>query len=198
MRSFREKKWRLMLSTLAGAMVALSAMGPRADASLVVTRFDPPSQTVVLGDTFTVNIVADIDMPVVGWGLDFVPLPPGVISLIGPPAIGADWLSAFAPDGDGLAGLASPLPPIDGSVSGIGIVLATLSFSADAIGTTNVVASITPGDLTEGFALDPTGFATVTFQPGLVTVIPEPSSMLLLMLGGVMLLYRRRWCSQPY
>jgi len=39
-------------------------------------------------------------------------------------------------------------------------------------------ADTTPGDLTEGFALDPTGFATATFEPGQVNVIPEPATLL--------------------
>lgn len=197
MRSFGEKKWRLVLSTAAGVMVCLSAMGTPAVASIVTVRFDPPSQTVTLGDPFTVDIVADIDMPVVGWGLDFTPATLGIISLTGLPAIGADWLSAFAPDGDGLVGLASPLPPFNGSISGIGIVLATLSFSADTIGATDLVASITPGDLTEGFALDPTGFATVTFQPGVLTVIPEPSTLVLLVFVSLMFVRRKREPGAP-
>lgn len=174
------------------AMIVVFVAGVRADASLVVCRFEPPSQTVALGGIFTVDIVADIDMPVVGWGLDLSLLTPGILLPTGPPAIGADWLSALAPDGDGLAGLASPLPPTNGSVSGTGIVLATLSFSADAIGATDLVASVTPGDLTEGFALDPTGFATMTFQPGQVTVVPEPATALLLVGVGCVILIRRR------
>jgi len=181
-----------MMNRIVVAFIVVLVAGVRADASLVVTRFDPPSQTVVLGTNFTVNIVADIDMPVVGWGLDVVPAIPGFVSLTTTPAIGTDWLSAFAPDGDGLAGLASPLPPTNGSVSGTGIVLATLSFSADAIGATSLVASITPGDQTEGFALDPTGFATVTFQPGQVTVVPEPSTTAFLLIAGVLALHRRK------
>jgi len=192
MRSFGEKKLRLVLSAVACTLVGLSTMGSRAEASIVTVRFDPPVQAIPLGDPFTVDIVADIDMPVVGWGLDFTPATPGIISLTGPPAIGADWLGASAPDGDGLAGLASPLPPVNGSVSGIGIVLATLSLSADTIGSTDLVASITPGDLTEGFALDPIGFATVTFQAGQITVVPEPATILVLLFSGLGLTRSRR------
>jgi len=50
-------------------------------------------------------------------------------------------------------------------VSGPGVLLATLTFHADAIGEVDLNASVTPGDPWEGFALDPSGFATLAFEP---------------------------------
>ncbi len=46
-----------------------------------------------------------------------------------------------------------------------------------------MLASVTPADLTEGFALDPTGFAEVTFEPGEVTVVPTPGAVVLGVMG---------------
>lgn len=146
-------------------------------------RIEPQSQQVPLitSATFTVDIVADIYQPIVGWGLDVVLTMPGVIVQNGAPAIGPAWIGAAAADGDGLAGLAFP-----SSVSGVGIVLATLTFNPNALGTTQLDLQLTPGDLSEGFALDPTGFASVTLTSGSVTVVPEPTTALLLA-GGLLL-----------
>ena len=166
------------------AMVLLSTVPASAQICLVdvCLRFDPSINEVVVGETFEVDIVADIVTPVVGWGLDLTIDAPGIISLVGDPAIpNPPWAATIAPDGDKLAALAKPSKPTNGSVSGIGIVLATLTFSADALGQTDLILGITPGDLTEGFALDPTGFATITFEPGNVSVIPEPTTLLLLL-----------------
>ena len=145
----------------------------------VVVRFVPPSQIVNFDDVFTVDVVADINTPVVGWGLDVDLSVPTIASTFAAPSVAfPPWIAAAAADGDGLAGLADPFAPTNGSVSGIGILLATLTFHADAQGTTDLLMSTTPGDLSEGFPLDPTGFATVTFEPGQVVVVPEPATLL--------------------
>ena len=53
--------------------------------------------------------------------------------------------------------------------------------------------AVTPGDLTEGFALDPSGFdLDVTFGSATVQALPEAGSALLLALAGVARLARRR------
>jgi hypothetical protein len=140
----------------------------------VTVRFEPAERTVNVGDDFTVNVVADINPPVVGWGLDVNAVTPMIISPVGLPTIGSAWIPAYAPDGDGLAGLAFP-----DSVSGAGVLLATLTFHADAIGETDLLAGVTPGDGTEGFALDPTGSAITSFEPAHLIVIPEPATALL-------------------
>ncbi|MEE9294619.1 MAG: PEP-CTERM sorting domain-containing protein [Phycisphaerae bacterium] len=69
------------------------------------------------------------------------------------------------------------------SIAGDDILLATITLSADALGETDLLLSTTAGDLTEGFPLDPTGFAGITFEPGHVTVIPAPGTVLLGMIG---------------
>ena len=154
--------------------------------SNVTMRFDPASTTVPVGSVFTVNIVADIPEPVVGWGLDLTIQNPAVVSQTAAPSIGPLWVAAYAPDGDGLAALAFP-----SSVSGSGVLLGSVSFSADTIGQTALWISTTPGDLNEGFALASTGFADLTFESGLVTVTPEPGSLVLLATATLMLRRRR-------
>jgi hypothetical protein len=168
-------RWKDVL----GIVVLTAAVAGTSTRADIIVGFAPPAKIVGLGDFFTVDIVADIPAaePILVWGLDLTIADPAIASLTGPPEIGSEWFPAFSPDGDGLAGLAFPT-----GVSGIGVVLATLSFSADAIGDTYLFLSITPGDPTEGFGLDPMGFANVIFEPGHLQVVPEPSALLL---GGL-------------
>jgi hypothetical protein len=158
----------------------------------IVVSFDPPSQSVDIGmGITTVDIVADIptEDAIIGWGLDLGTTGTSVSfdPVTYPPVIGPLFTPAFAPDGDGLCGL---VPPPD-TVSGSGILLATVVLTLDDLGTTYLDASYTPGDwadLTEGFMTE-FGFADVSFVQGSVTVTPEPASLLLLALVGLL---RRR------
>ena len=152
----------------------------------LVVRFDPADKEVGLGETFTVDIVADITDAILGWGLDLTIVDTAVVAINANPSIGPLWDGTATPDGDGLVGLSFP-----GSVVGNDILLATLSFSAIGVGDTDLLASVSGGDLTEGFALDPTGFAEITYEAGHVTVTPEPATVILLGLGGLGIL--KRW-----
>lgn len=177
----------LKRETVVLGMMTLLCLGGAARGGLVV-RFDTPERTVGLGEVFTIDILADIEDPLVGWGLD-LSFDPSVLSLVDSPAIGPRWFPAFAPDGDGLAGLAFP-----NSVWGAGVLLASVTFSGVIIGETDLTLSTTPGDITEGFALDPTGFAQPVIESAHVFVVPEPATGLL---GAIVLsiigLPARRW-----
>ncbi len=158
----------------------------------IVVSFNPLNQSVdISAGTTTVDIVADIPTAdaIIGWGLDLgttgtsVSFDPGTY----PPTIGPLFYPVFAPDGDGLAGLVTP----PDTVSGTGIVLATVVLTLNDLGLTLLDASYTPGDwpdLTEGFMTE-NGFAQVQFVQGSVNVTPEPASLLLLAFVGLL---RRR------
>lgn len=184
---------RSRLAAIAIALLLTVSSGQTSLAQGVFVRFNPPMQTVNIGDVFTVDMLADITAPVVAWGLDVTLSLPAIASTFAAPMVGSPtWLAAGTMDGDSLAGLADPFAPTNGSVSGTGILLAKLTFQANALGTTDLLASITPGDLSEGFPLDPTGFATITFQPGQINVVPEPATLLPLLCAGLMLARSRR------
>jgi hypothetical protein len=159
----------------------------------VTARVEGPAGPVSVGQVFQVDILADLSDPVLGWGLD-LDFDAGLLVASGAPAIGGDWVPFGGGDGDGLAGVFVP-PPGDPGLSGDDVVLATLSFEAVAEGVAALILGITPSDLNEGFALDPTGFdPNVTFVNGLVTIIPEPGTLVLLGPGLVVLAVRRRGC----
>jgi hypothetical protein len=149
--------------------------------------FAPAASEVGAGDSFEVELRAGLDVPVLGFGLDlaFDPL----LLALESTEIAAPWIGLFAPDRDGLAGAAP-----DAGIAGIDVLLAVLRFSALAPGTSPLLLSVTPGDLTEGFALDPSGFAADPFfAPGSVRIVPEPGTGLLVAGGLAALALRRTW-----
>jgi hypothetical protein len=159
-----------------GLFILLTLLVPLTCWATVIVSFDPENSVVAPGDLFTVDLIADIEDPVLGWGLD-ISYDTGILSLIGAPAIGPLWTPGFAPDGDGLAGLAFPTP-----ISGNNILLASLNFGALASGESLLQASNTSGDLTEGFPLlEPGVFADVQFVNGSVKSesVPEPATIFL-------------------
>ncbi len=155
-------------------------LAPRAEA-LAIVAVQPSAGLVATGASLTVDLVADFDTPVLGFGLD-LSFDSAVLSLLAPPSIGSAWTSAFAADGDGLVGLAPP-----GGVVGNGVLLATLSFLALAPGTTSISLGITSGDLTEGFPLLVSGFDNAQLGGATVSV-PEPGAALLVGLAAAALL----------
>jgi len=177
---------RLIPITLLGYLFAGSAAH-----ATVTVRFDPPVVTTPVGSTVDVSIYADIPTPVVAWGLDLVIGDGGVASVATPPVIGPSWLAATTADGDGLAGLAFP-----NSITGSNILLATVSLQAISVGESDLVIQVTPGDPTEGFGLDPIGFASTSFLPGRLQVTPEPSTALICTIAGLVF-FSRRSCTRP-
>jgi hypothetical protein len=148
--------------------------------------FAPAASSVPVGDAFAVEVLANFHVPVLGFGLD-VGFDPLLLALEST-EVAAPWTALFALDGDGLAGAA-----LDAGIQGEDVPLAVLHFRALAPGTSPLLLSATPGDLTEGFALDPTGFAeSPGFAPGSVQVVPEPAAGLLVAGGLAALALRRR------
>jgi hypothetical protein len=147
--------------------------------------FNPQDTVVFVGDSFNVEIVADIEEneAIIGWGLDLgydtTQLSWDSVT------VGPLWMSALG-YGDGLGGLFPPplFPPT--GVWGSDILLATLDFTCLALGISSLDLSVTPSDLTEGLAIDPnlgSGFVDWDYTPGSVSNVPEPATMLLLGFG---------------
>jgi len=158
-----------------GFALALLASAPAA--ATVTVRVVSPVSEVSVGEIFSIQLRAEASQPILGFGLD-LGFDGAVLAIDAPPAIGPLWDPLVAPDGDGLAGLVFPA-----GLTG-DLLLATLSFEALAPGTTDIVASFTAGDLTEGFPLDPSGFdADVSFVGAPIQVVPEPAAGLLVAAG---------------
>ena len=133
---------------------------------------------LIPGDEVVVDIYADISDPIVGWQVD---LDTAGVASYDPmlTVIGTDWFAA-SDDGDALGGLAFPAPISGGDVHLATITLTYLTGSG--------LVNFTAEDFGEGFALYPTGFATWSSTG--VYLTPEPASLMLLALVGLVL--RRR------
>jgi hypothetical protein len=169
---------------------ALLAFAPSAQATVII-RAVPSAAAVAAGDTLTVELRAATDQPLFGFGLDLL-FDAGVLAPTAAPVIAAPWDALNAPDGDGLAGVVFP-----SGISGPDLLLATLTLLALAPGATTILPAVTGGDLTEGFPLDPSGFASdVSFVGAEVQVVPEPSSAALFGFALAALAIARRIASR--
>jgi hypothetical protein len=166
MRTLYTLRWLLLLLFVA----------PAAHAA-VIARVLAPAGPHGVGSTLAVELRADLDDPVLGWGLDLA-YDPSLLLLTGAPSIGPAWSGFPAPDGDGLAAIA-----LGDGLSGANVLLATLSFQALGPGTAQLLLSASLADLTEGFALDPVGFADASFVGAEIVIVPEPATALLLLAG---------------
>jgi len=146
----------------------------------VTVWFAPASSTVVVGESVAIDIMANFEESAVAWGIDLALDEPAYADWIDT-TIGLEWDATDTLDGDGLAGLRFP-PGISGDV-----LLATLTFEGLVEGTTSLLLSSGPEE-DEGFLLESGFLATdVQFTPGSLTVIPEPASVALFALTGLML-----------
>ena len=187
------KKWTVLLVS-----VAVFALAGSAQATILVS-LEPANQIVDISDgTATVDIVAVIPQAdaVVGWGLDFDVLAGTSASFLSAVVNEPTWTAVSSVDLDDLAGLA-PTPPGTGIWSDpASILLATVTLSLDSLGVTSLgLSDDNPGDLTEGFALEPPpagAFADVNYVGATIEVVPEPAALSLMLLGGALVTIRRR------
>ena len=169
------------------ALSLLASLWAAPAGAAVIARVIAPA-SVGIGAQFDVELRADLGDPVLGWGLD-LGFDPAIVQRVSAPTIGPDWFAVAVSDGDGLAGVAA------GGLTG-DRRLAVVRFQAIALGSTSFVLSDTLADLSEGFALDPAGFAAVQYQSASVNVVPEPGTALLTALGLAGLAAGRRYaCS---
>lgn len=179
-----------MKSSLLACVVVIGLVADSAQGDITVSAF-PAAQSFAPGPgSTTLDLIADIPAQdaIIGFGIDVLfesILGPGSLT-IDTVTIGPEFDAIVAPDGDDLAGI---IPPFD-SLSGDGVLLATLSVSWDDLGIWTLTPSVTPGDLTEGFPT-PTGFANVSSFVEAQITAPEPGSVLLTLLAGTALLRRR-------
>jgi len=170
-------------------VLALGAMAVSASAEIAVSVY-PDSTVIDLNNPmppYYVDIVADISAAdaIVGWGLDLNLATPGVAnwSLV---AVGSAWSGVASPDGDGLAGLAFP-----SAVSGDDVLLARVEVFPLGLGVTGIAPGVTLNDLTEGFVKLGGASVPASFTGGSVEVVPEPATLTLLALAGLVVLRRR-------
>ncbi|MGH7289083.1 MAG: hypothetical protein ACREI8_13805 [Myxococcota bacterium] len=162
------------LGRTALTVFALAALVPAASHATVIVSVVPAAATVLVGGSVSVDLVAEFSAPdlVLAWGLDLV-LDPPLVAVSGAPALGPTWIGFATPDGDGLGGVA--LSGVSGNH-----LLATLVLEGLAPGVVSLGLATTPRERTEGFALDPSGFASgVVFQGATLEVLPEPGAVLL-------------------
>lgn len=181
--SFWYSVWRMAALLVATASAVSTAS--------VVVRLEPAAIVAQVGETFTIDVLADFGSEmVIGWGLD-IGFDPSFVSPVGSPQVGDFWIPGYAPDGDGLTGSVDAFGDPDGdghfgSVSGNGVLLASLTFIADAPGSFDVTPAYTAQDLNEGFPLDPSGFAPMSATHAHITIVPEPAMAILLIVYTAM------------
>lgn len=172
-----------------GAFAALtllaSLLAPGEAAATAIVRVVPTSPTMAVGEP---GVRDPGGLHAAGPGVRPRPgVRPGPVERGRPPQVGPLFVALFAPDGDGLAGLADV-----GPVSGSDVLLATLQVAALAPGVAMVVAGFTGGDLTEGFPLDPTGFEPDVQFVGAVVTVAEPGLSGFIGLAALLLCCRPR------
>lgn len=171
------------ISPLLATGCALLAVAPAADAGLVINvGFNAQQTTVTVGQQFVIDVVADLPLDIVGWGLQFSIQNPAIVATQGPPLVALPWNPTTLIEDNGawqFGGLAFPDP-----VAGQGVLLASIHFIATAVGETDLILSIDPQNPTQGFIAGPGGpsglFPSVQLNLGHVTVVPGPGACALL------------------
>lgn len=183
----KTKKVLILLISLSVFFISASA-----SATLITVGFDPSSIISVPGDTFSTDLIVNIDLtsPISSFGLD-ITFDSDILDIVGAVVDSSTFGGStvdFTTDGlIELTGFVFPPPFGPGQVSG-GLTLPTLTFLSVAVGTTALTPEITIGDPTEGFGIPfpPGGLVSlsdITLEVGSVLVVPVPATMLLLGTG---------------
>jgi hypothetical protein len=144
----------------------------------VLVSATPSNPAFSAGQTLSVDILATIPSPILGFGIDFnFDLAQLALNSI---TIGSSWFSAVGTEPNDIAGLAFPAP-----VAGANVLLATLSFTALTSGSTTFDLAYDSTNLAEGFLLADGGFDTTNLrdESAVTGLVPEPSSLLLVGAG---------------
>lgn len=154
------KLWPLVLAGALAAQVAQAA----------AIRLVPATPTVAVGSGFDVTVIADIDPAeeIIGFGFDLLNVSAniGFLGFTAGPGFADDpvFLAPLS-DADGIRGASAGSLLLGPPVSGIGVELGQLHFSALALGTATV--SLTADDLGANFTegLIPLSLSLVNFMP---------------------------------
>lgn len=164
-------------------------------AGMILVTGSPEKDSVSVNESFSVEITADIEENILGFGVDLV-FDSDLLAVSGY-EIAVPFLPLRSRDGDGLAALAYPH-----DVTGRNVPLLTVTFLPLAPGTAEIAVGITGDDPTEGFPEYRVGYwSEFRTVPVVVTIepprsggtgpgtpappepespIPEPSTLLLL------------------
>ncbi|MEE9295116.1 MAG: hypothetical protein V3W34_09195 [Phycisphaerae bacterium] len=191
---------------LCAALMSLCILVGPASAEVIDIRLETATDTYNPGDVVDVDILASTSSLLVAYGFDLDA--DANLSYTGfDPASGFVGVSA-TPDGDGIVGLS-----FSGGVEGVDVLLGTAHFSAVSIGAAIIELTMTPNDLTEGFARFGSGFFDISTAPlalsivapdGPITLsgggggggggnpsVPEPANVVLIA-SGLFVVVRRR------
>jgi hypothetical protein len=160
-------------------------------ATPVVVSLSNGSPSYTAGQTFSVDLLADIPDPILAFGLDadF----DTTQLLLDSFTVGPSWFSATGTEANDYLGLAFPDP-----VSGNGTLLGTFSFTALVDGSSTITLAYDSENLSEGFLLLSGGFAenNLPDEAPISTPVPEPQSASMVATGlfaaVAMTMYARR------
>lgn len=202
------KKWSLS-SAAAALLLAALLLAPIEARATTITLL-PANSSVSLGDPLDIDILADIDAPdaIIGFGFDLALSGTGGLSFGGftpnAPTFDDDPIFlATVSDADGIRGASAGDLFLGPPVSGTGILLGTLAFTASAAGAVTVdlgaddlniffSEGLIPLDPSSLNFLPPVALARVTVNAPIA--MPQPGTLALFGLGlaGLALLGRRR------